>query len=95
MNSGDPRAGYFRAPEHVLYQEVEGESVLLDLETETYFGVNGVGTRIWQLLMQGRKLPDAVAQIASEYAVDVAMVRRDADLFVGDLIAAGLLCSDD
>ena len=34
----------------VLAQEVGGETVLLDLKGEAYFGLNGVGTRVWQLL---------------------------------------------
>ena len=40
----------FHISEEVLSQEVNGETVLLDLEGEAYFGLNEVGTRIWQLL---------------------------------------------
>ncbi|MBT6125779.1 MAG: PqqD family protein, partial [Halieaceae bacterium] len=34
----------------VISQEVSGETVLLDLNSEHYFGLDEVGTRIWQLI---------------------------------------------
>jgi hypothetical protein len=37
----------------VLFQEVSGETVLLDLESEHYFGLDAVGTRIWGLIGEG------------------------------------------
>ena len=36
----------------VMSQEVSGETVLLDLQSESYFGLDEVGTRIWQLLQE-------------------------------------------
>ena len=33
---------------NVISQEVSGETVLLDLDSEHYFGLDSVGTRIWQ-----------------------------------------------
>ena len=35
-------------PPDVLLQELQGESVLLNLSSGRYFGLNGVGTRMWQ-----------------------------------------------
>ena len=37
-------------PEGVLFQDVEGEAVLLDLNSGMYFGLDGVGTRMWTTL---------------------------------------------
>jgi hypothetical protein len=39
--------------ENVVFREVDGETVLLDLGSGVYFGLNATGTRIWQLLKQG------------------------------------------
>src|SRR5690606_27195557 len=36
--------------DQVMFQELDGEAVLLDLSGEAYFGLNGVGTRIWALM---------------------------------------------
>ena len=40
----------FSISKEVLSQELNGETVLLDLQGESYFGLNEVGTRIWQLI---------------------------------------------
>ena len=40
----------YRIPEDVVSREVGGEAVLLNLATGTYFGLDGVGTEIWNLL---------------------------------------------
>jgi hypothetical protein len=37
----------------VLSQELAGETVLLDMASEGYFGLDAVGTRVWQLLQSG------------------------------------------
>ena len=48
--------------EDVLFQEVGGETVLLDLASEQYFGLDAVGTRIWQLLGEGADREEPVSQ---------------------------------
>jgi hypothetical protein len=37
-------------PPHVLIRRLDGESVLLNLESERYFGLNATGTRMWELV---------------------------------------------
>jgi len=36
-------------PAHVLIRHLDGESVLLNLESERYFGLDATGTRMWEL----------------------------------------------
>ena len=69
----------------VLFREIEGECVLLDLGSGTYFGLNEVGTRIWNLLRQG--LPeDAIARaIADEYESDTGTIRADVRRLLSEL----------
>jgi len=38
-------------PEQVLVRVLDGQSVVLSLETEKYFGLDEVGTRMWTLLV--------------------------------------------
>ena len=35
-----------------LFQELDGETVLLNLQSERYYGLDDVGTRMWQLLAE-------------------------------------------
>lgn len=62
----------------VLFQEVSGECVLLDLKSDNYFGLDDVGTRIWQLIEEfGGDLRAVVESMAAEYAVDRQTLERD------------------
>ncbi len=75
----------------VLFQEVGGEAVLLDLSSESYFGLDDVGTRIWRLLQEDGSLRGVYQHLLEAY--DVEPERLEADLLqhVADLAAAGLV----
>ena len=77
--------------DQVLYQELEGEAVLLDLDKEHYYGLDGVGMRLWQLLDEHGDPEAAVKAIVAEYEVDEATVRRDVAVWIEKLSEAGLL----
>ena len=80
-----------RPSEDVLFQELDGEAVLLDMTSEQYFGLNEVGTRIWHLIDSHHDLDSVYRTLAEEYAVEPEQLRRDLDSFVEELDRAGLL----
>ncbi len=70
-------------PETVLFRELEGESVLLNIETETYFGLDDVGTRMWNVLEKADSIQAAYEALMEEYDVDSATLKQDlADIIV-------------
>jgi len=75
----------------VLDQQVQGESVLLHLGTESYFGLNPLGTLVWQRLQAGLTLRGIHALILGEYAVEPDPLERDLLDLVDALNAAGLI----
>jgi hypothetical protein len=78
---------------HVLMQPTAGESVLLDTASERYFGLDPVGTRVWQLLAGGAGLAEVHQALLGEF--DVAPERLEADLLalVDQLADAGLVAT--
>jgi len=78
----------------VLYQEIAGESVLLDLASEQYFGLNAVGTRVWRCLESGLDLESIIRAVESEFAVDSATARADIQALLRQLLEAGLIVAD-
>ena len=80
--------------QEVLTQEIGGESVLLDLESEQYFGLNRVGTRIWQLLSEGMQLEDLVQQLLTEFDAPEDKLRSDIKSLMVDLLDSGLIKTD-
>jgi len=61
----------------VLYQEVSGETVLLDLKNEVYFGLDPVGTRIWQLINEGHAVGTILDTMLGEYDVSRETLEKD------------------
>jgi len=74
----------------VLFQNLDGEAVLLDLASETYFGLNEVGTRIWELLEASPTLGELSTQLQSEYDVEPARAEFDVIDLATRLLKAGL-----
>jgi hypothetical protein len=75
----------------VLFRDLDGEMVLLDLRTGVYCSLDPLGTRIWALAQEGRSLADIVEAVVDEY--DVSPERFSADLlgFVASLREKGLV----
>ena len=75
----------------VLFQEVGGEAVLLDLASEQYFGLNPVGTRIWDLLDGQPPLGAIQNVLCAEYEVDPTLIGKDLLALADALTRAGLV----
>ena len=81
-------------PPDVLFQELKGEAVLLNLETERYYGLDSVGTRMWQLMAANGDVAAAFEQLSTEYDVPLDVLHRDMAELIAKLSAAGLLKVD-
>lgn len=67
------------------------ESVLLNLETERYFGLDETGTRMWQLAVTAPCLQHAYEQLLSEFDVESERLRADFSDLLDRLVESGLL----
>lgn len=75
----------------LLVQELAGEAVILDLQSDQYFGLDDVATRMWQLLREHAS-PEAIIPILlDEYEVDEATLRRDLADLIESLAERGLI----
>ena len=81
----------FTVPDDVLFQEVSGETVLLDLESEQYFGLDEVGTRIWALLNEGQGVAAIVETLLTVYEVEREQLEADVRELLAALLDAGLI----
>jgi len=75
----------------VISQEVSGETVLLDLASENYFGLDEVGTRIWQLIQQNGDLEFIVKTLLDEYDVAEDTLKSDVDKLLTEISDLGLI----
>jgi len=79
----------------VISQEVAGETVLLDLESECYFGLDAVGTRIWQLIRDSGELLTIYNTLLEEYEVEEAQLLCDLEALITDACGRGLITLQD
>ena len=80
-----------RVKNDVLITALEQESVILNLESECYFGLDAMGTQILAALTKSKSIEDAVHTLTEEYDVDEVTLRHDLTSFIEQLVAQGLI----
>jgi len=65
--------------------EVDGEAVVLSVQTGQYYGTNPVGTRIWELLENPRTCEDLCKLLTTEFEVEPELCRREVSAFLDEL----------
>lgn len=81
-----------RSSENVLYQSFEGQSVLLNIGSEKYYGLDDVGTNMWHLITELGSREAVLARLCDHYDADKETLYRDLDRLIALLLAEGLLC---
>ena len=84
---------YQLAPE-VLSQEIDDETILLDMKSERYFGLNDVGTHIVNMLKTGSDLETLVNGLLKLYDIERAILEKDTKELLQELLNAGLIQTD-
>jgi len=78
------------ASEDAVFRELDGQSVLLNLATGTYFGLDAVGTHVWHLAAADGSLRAISRALADEYDADPATIERDLLALAETLVDKGL-----
>lgn len=80
-----------RVAEGIVFRELQDETVILNLETGTYFGLDPIGTRIWQLCQEKRLLRSVWETLQTEYEAPAEELEADLLGFVDELSQKGLV----
>ncbi|MCL1629197.1 PqqD family peptide modification chaperone [Roseibaca sp. V10] len=83
----------FQRATNVVSAEMDGETVIMSLEKNVYFGLSGSGGRIWELLETPVSLAALVETLAQEYDVAPETCRADVVGILDDMQANGLVTS--
>ena len=78
-------------PEDIIFRELDGEAVLLNLETGIYFGLDDVGTRIWQLLDEHLSLRIVLECLQTEFDAGPEVLASDLIELADTLSSKGLI----
>jgi len=70
---------------------IEGEAVIISLDTKIFRGLNAVGSRVWELIDGRRSVDEIVTQIVIEFEVAPEIAARDVGAFVAQLLEKRLV----
>ena len=71
--------------------EVDGEVVMLSERAGAYFGLDGIGSEIWRLIEEPRRVSELCGPLAQRYEVDAETLSRDVTAFLDALLARNLV----
>ena len=80
-----------RVPDGVLVSRLQEESVILNLDSERYFGLDDVGTRMFSVLSTSNSIEAAYESLLGEYDVDDHVLRQDLLTLVESLVQQGIV----
>ncbi len=83
-----------RISDDVVFRDLAGEAVILNLATGTYFGLDSVGTRFWHLMAEHGSTEKVIEGLLAEYEVEEGQLRRDLDALIRQLMDKGLVRTD-
>jgi len=79
------------ARDDVLCRPLDGEAVLLNLETEQYYGLDEIGTRMFTVLTSSPSVREGCETLSREYDIESEVLHRDVRRFLGKLLSCGLI----
>jgi hypothetical protein len=80
-----------RIAEGVIHRKVGEEMILLDYDRGIYYGLDPVGTRIWELIAEGKATDEIVATMAGEFDASPETIEADLGELLADLTAKALV----
>lgn len=81
----------YKASSKHLYSEIDSEAVILDVNSGTYYGLNEVSNRVWQLLQTPTSQERLLELLLEEYEVTLEAAKADLQTLLQDLLSNGLI----
>jgi hypothetical protein len=75
--------------------DLAGEAAILGVTSGSYYGLNGVGARIWTMIREPRAVLSVLEQLLAEYDVDTARCEHDLIALLQELADEGLVVVTD
>ena len=90
MTDLNPDTPLIRDPDLVA-ADMDGDLVMMSIDNGEYYGVGGVGPRVWELLESPRTIEQITAAIVDEFEVEAETCREDILGFIRQLLDMGLV----
>ncbi len=84
----------YRNPE-MLSSNMDGEKVMMSIENGEYYGLNQIGSRIWELIETPKTIDDLVGKLTDEFDVSPEICENDVMVFLRELLEKNLITVND
>ena len=85
--------GAYNTNPQVIHETIDGETIIIDLVSGTYYSLQGAGAEIWNAVADGEGRDGVQARIAAAYAGEAGEIGAAVDGFLAELEAEGLIVS--
>ena len=80
-----------RRTEDLVASDLEGETVMMSVRSGMYYGLDNIGSRVWQLIEQPRSVAELTDILLQEYAVERAQCERDVIALLNEMHGEGIV----
>jgi hypothetical protein len=84
-------SAHVKSKEDVVSRILDGEAVILELGSGTYYGLNDTGSAVWSLIADGATVRQLRDHLCDQFEVDEATVTKDLEELVEELVAEKLV----
>ena len=88
---GERAAVRVTIPQHVVYRRLPTETVVFNLRTGKYHGLNDTAGSMLEALAQATSIREAASSVATEYAQSQELIEKDMRELCDGLLARGLI----
>jgi hypothetical protein len=78
-------------PDHVVFRDMAQETVLLNIRTGRYHGIDPIGARFFEVMRSGSELAKVAATLADDYRQPIDRIEQDLAVFCGRLVELELI----
>lgn len=79
----------------IIGSPVDDEMVMMDIDKGSYFGLNSMGSKIWELVEEPKSIPDLVNLLTDEYDISKKECEKQVSEFISALVEANLVTQND
>ena len=77
--------------EDIIASDIDDEVVMMSVEKGQYYGLDSIGSRVWELIGKPIKVSELIDALLLKYDVDRETCERDVLAFLEKLHADGIL----
>lgn len=94
VKTPNPQTRYQRSPE-MVHSSIDGEVVMMSVDKGEYYGLNAMGSRIWELLEKPHSLEELCRELMSGFEVDQETCQAEVSRFLSEIADQKLVAVAD